>query len=54
MGRTARQRGYGSYSMVLIDSELKKYGMALNDIKEQSEKGELYNTLNHQPVQITI
>ena len=46
MGRTARQGGYGSYSMVLVDSELEKYNITLDDIKEQSEKGELYEFID--------
>ena len=41
-GRTARQGGQGSYSMVLIDEELEKYGITVDDIKEEDNKGKLY------------
>ena len=42
MGRTAKQGADGSYSVVLIDSELEKYEIKSDDIKEQSENGVLY------------
>jgi hypothetical protein len=45
-GRTARQGEYGSYSMVLLDSELEKYLIFEEDIKKMRSKGEFYNVLN--------
>ena len=38
MGRTARQGGHGSYSMVLIGKELEKYEITQAEINAENEK----------------
>ena len=45
MGRTARQRGDGICSMVLIDKELEKYDISLKNIKKK-KKNDLYEFLH--------
>ena len=41
-GRTARQGNQGSYSMVLLDSELKDIGISKNKIKKIKDSGRRY------------
>eukprot|EP01083_Nonionella_stella_P229397 812004_1 len=44
-GRTARQGGDGSYSMVLIDEELEKFGITKEDIETAEQKHDLYGMI---------
>ena len=45
-GRTARQGDKGSFSMVLLDTSLEKFGILDKDIKEIKANGKLYETIN--------
>ena len=38
--------GDGSYSMILIDKELEKYKISLDDIKEQDDNGTMYEFMD--------
>jgi len=50
-GRTARQGNKGSFSMVLIDTELEKYGISLAEINEMKSTGKLYSRINQKRCQ---
>ncbi|CAL6043111.1 Helicase-related_protein [Hexamita inflata] len=45
-GRTARQGNNGSYSLVLLDGELEKYGLVTRDIETMKARSELYSTID--------
>ncbi|CAL6025642.1 Helicase-related_protein [Hexamita inflata] len=45
-GRTARQGNSGSYSLVLLDLELEKYGLLTKQIEEMKDKSQLYSTID--------
>ncbi|CAL6043161.1 Helicase-related_protein [Hexamita inflata] len=45
-GRTARQGNNGSYSLVLLDSELEKYGLSTKQIEEMKDKSQLHSTID--------
>ncbi|CAL6025624.1 Helicase-related_protein [Hexamita inflata] len=45
-GRTARQGKFGSYSMIIIDSELEKYGLKLQDIEDMKNACQYYSGID--------
>ncbi|CAL6089204.1 Helicase-related_protein [Hexamita inflata] len=45
-GRTARQGNKGSYSLILLDSELEKYGLNSKDILTMKATQQLYSTID--------
>ncbi|CAL6013564.1 Helicase-related_protein [Hexamita inflata] len=45
-GRTARQGNNGSYSLVLLDGELEKYGLVTRDIETMKARSQLYSTID--------
>ncbi|CAL6092090.1 Helicase_conserved domain containing protein [Hexamita inflata] len=45
-GRTSRQGNNGSYSLVLLDQELEKYGLVTRDIETMKARSELYSTID--------
>jgi hypothetical protein len=44
--RTARQKGKGSVSYVLLDEDLKKFEIEANDIAEMKRTGKFYSTID--------
>jgi hypothetical protein len=46
LGRTARQGNLGSYSMVLLDSELEAIGISVDRIREFEKKGQRYTAID--------
>ncbi|CAL6013588.1 Helicase-related_protein [Hexamita inflata] len=45
-GRTARQGKFGSYSMIIVDSELEKYGLKLQDIDDMKAASQYYSGID--------
>ncbi|CAG9315978.1 unnamed protein product [Blepharisma stoltei] len=45
-GRSARQGQKGSYSIILLDSELEKFSVQKEDIKNMKDRSSIYNDLN--------
>ncbi|CAL6057006.1 Helicase-related_protein [Hexamita inflata] len=45
-GRTSRQGRNGSYSLVLLDQELEKYGLQTRDIETMKVRSQLYSTID--------
>ena len=45
-GRTARQGNRGSYSMILLESELEKFGLDHNDVEQMISSQSIYKTLH--------
>mmetsp|Transcript_1307 Transcript_1307/g.2561 ORF Transcript_1307/g.2561 Transcript_1307/m.2561 type:complete len:1973 (-) Transcript_1307:280-6198(-) len=45
-GRTARQGHDGSYSMILLDTELEKFGINQEEIADMKSKKEMYNVID--------
>ncbi|CAL6057004.1 Helicase-related_protein [Hexamita inflata] len=45
-GRTSRQGRNGSYSLVLLDQELEKYGLVTRDIETMKARSQLYSTID--------
>jgi len=45
-GRTARQGNRGSFSMVLVNRDLEKYGISLDDIHRMKSVKQLYSEIN--------
>ncbi|CAL6057008.1 Helicase-related_protein [Hexamita inflata] len=45
-GRTARQGNNGSYSLVLLNGELEKYGLVTRDIETMKARSQLYSTID--------
>ncbi|CAG9315973.1 unnamed protein product [Blepharisma stoltei] len=46
-GRSARQGQKGSYSIILLDSELEKFSVQKEDIKKMKDRSSIYNDLNN-------
>lgn len=46
IGRTARQGNIGSYSMILKDEDLERYGLGVQEIQQMRATGSLYTTFN--------
>ena len=49
-GRTARQGNVGSYSMVLLESELERYDITSADVAKMKSTNSLYDTINYKRI----